>query len=106
MVARSDGWSLNAASPPPPIPPLNDHSQPKCSNLECPLGVNSGLQVSSSPTSASERKADIKRAASEIQFANVCFRAVSGPRGVIWLMSAISHKRTIEDVTIYSPDAP
>ncbi len=44
--------------------------------------------------SAFERKAYVKPAASEFQFANVCFRALSGPRAMARLMSASSHKQT------------
>ncbi len=52
--------------------------------------------------SAYERKADLKRAASEFQFANVCFGAVSGPRSVTCLMSASSHKPTFEPANYMS----
>ncbi len=59
--------------------------------------------------SGSERKADLKSVATEIQFANVCFRAVTGPRSVTCLMSTSSHKLTsrsappITGAASYSP---
>ncbi len=46
--------------------------------------------------SAYERKADLKSVATEIRIANVRFRAVSGPRGAVRLMSADSQKRTFD----------
>ncbi len=63
-----------------------------------PLWVNSRRWRKRRVMSGSERKADLKSVASEIQFANVCLRAESGPRSVRRLMSANSQQRTLDPI--------